>query len=248
MTEQKMKKLLRLYEAMGDIDPSLAANARDYRCSVKGRTLRLCVVLAACIVLFAAMMIVGVNIALGGAKSEDRDNMLSKDSVVSEVVGGNSPETPDEQITRPAHDVTTTAPESTGMLPIVMTVESILKSSENKALTLDEAELSSIINKEKVSIIWRDTKGVYYFVEFEKSEETDKLIIALSTSSANSKFNGNASVIRKLWVSLGDGTVVTPYLEYNESNVSNGKIFDYEPSICPSAEFAQILTSLLEKN
>lgn len=50
-----------------------------------------------------------------------------------------------------------------------------------------------------------------------------------------------------VWIALGDGRVISPYLEQTAGNVGYGQIFDYTPEYEPSDDFAEYLCDSISK-
>jgi hypothetical protein len=49
----------------------------------------------------------------------------------------------------------------------------------------------------------------------------------------------------KVWVSMGDGRVISPYLAISEGNVGYGCLFDYESEVEPTDVFVQTVMDLI---
>ncbi len=65
--------------------------------------------------------------------------------------------------------------------------------------------------------------------------------------------NGNALPVGeestlpcKLWILLGDGTVITPYLKSSYGNIGAATLFDYSAELIPSDEFASCVSQILQ--
>lgn len=51
--------------------------------------------------------------------------------------------------------------------------------------------------------------------------------------------------IPKVWLSLGDGRVISPYLEYSPGNIGAGVLFDYDPEGEPPKKLTEYISGLL---
>ena len=49
----------------------------------------------------------------------------------------------------------------------------------------------------------------------------------------------------RVWILLGDGTVISPYLKSSAGNVGIGTLFDYDPELIPSQSFTSRLSDIL---
>ncbi len=52
----------------------------------------------------------------------------------------------------------------------------------------------------------------------------------------------------RVWILLGDGRVISPYLEATSGNVGYGTIFDYNAECIPSTTFTSLVSDILEGN
>ena len=235
MKESKNEKLLVLYEAIGEIDPHVATAALKYKHKTNIKSIRLVIVLAACICILAATLIVGMNLALGGAKGEDPgDKNLAEDA--------------ENALTEEAEDVTLSAdgtqPEW-GVPDIKKDLENLLNESKAVMTAIDDSEVDTVLYNGRLSLMLSDGAKLY-FKAFENVENAEALKDSLSVSG---ELLGGAETLKyKVWISFGDGRVVTPYLEYSEENIFYGILFDYSPKVLPSDEFVTELINLFENN
>ena len=51
--------------------------------------------------------------------------------------------------------------------------------------------------------------------------------------------------IPRIWISLGDGRTVSPYLEYSAGNTGACELFGYEPEGEPSTKLTEYISGLL---
>ena len=267
MNISKNEKLLLLYEAVGEIDEKVATDALEYkhRANIKG--VRLAVVLAACICILVASFTVGLNIALGGAKSEDPRDEMAAD-------GNNSPETvaPDQALTTPAPAQNDEKPKDTSKEPsgeVADTTESDTKPPEStldgndgnierlEALILESKgdmtkidgnnRIEEVLYNGKLSVIVTESDGDSYAIVFE-GEDNVKNMKAVLSGTVSKNIDKNTVTSYKVWVSFGDGSAVTPYLEYNDSNKFTGSLSEYTPTVYPSNEFIAFFEMLLKNN
>lgn len=264
MNISKNEKLLLLYEAIGEIDEKTATDALGYRHRANIKGIRLAVVLAACICILIATLTVGLNIALGGAKAEDPmdDEMAAAD-------GNNSPETvapgqalttpavndeaPSDTTTEPSEDVAdsvqngTNPPEST-LGGNIEWLEALISENKGDMTKIDGNDrIEELLNNGKLSVIVTDSVGGIYAAIFENEDNIKDMKTVLAGSvSQNIAYDEKPNY--KVWVSFGDGSAVTPYLEYNDSNKFTGKLSEYTPTVYPSSEFVAFFEMLLKNN
>ena len=254
MNGAKKEKLLLLYEVIGELDERTATEALLYKHKANIKSLRLVVVLAACICIVAATLIVGMNIALGGAKGEDPgDGNFAEDREEAMTEGVVQTQGNDM-----SGVVTTPAPEGAdGTLPpnetqtevsstdSIKALENLMSESKASMIVIDVTQSGSFLYNGKLSFIWADEYGNIYAKTIESTEKAEALGSALS--------GGNTTYLAeipkyKIWISFGDGRIITPYLEYSEENVFCGVLFDYQPKVAPSEKFMSVISSVLKNN
>ena len=95
----------------------------------------------------------------------------------------------------------------------------------------------------KTKIIW-ESAGCYYVLDVASASERQSLSKALdATYSASQNIGADDGV--RLWISYGDGSVVSPYLRESAGNVGHGELFDYSPEIMPSDDLARLVDDLI---
>ena len=239
MKQSKNEKLLILYEAIGEIDPQVATSALDYKHKTNMKSIRLTVVLAACICILAASLIVGMNLALGGAKSEDptadKNMEMSGDTALPEGTQATADGTA---------AAGTTPPEMEEGLPSVSDkvdkIQNILMLNKGAMTQINDGQVGTVLYNGKTTLIWSDGEKLYV----RETENTESLKDTLSASVEPIPHGEMPSY--KIWISFGDGRVVTPFLEYSEENVFDGTLFDYSPKVLPSDEFLDELIEIIE--
>ena len=92
-------------------------------------------------------------------------------------------------------------------------------------------------------IIWqeKDTEG-YYAV---KVNDDDVSTLKSLTAASETAVDPEADHTVKLWISFGDGTVISPYLKENPGNVGYGELFDYEPEVYPEYFCSDMVIDLI---
>ncbi len=110
-----------------------------------------------------------------------------------------------------------------------------LKEAELYAQRFDKNELSNY--RAGKALIWQsEQSGELYTLPINGYEQTYKLELLLEKKGAEVSAEEAAHISTRLWVSLGDGRVVTPYLKESVGNVGYGTIFDYTAELAPDDE------------
>ena len=94
-------------------------------------------------------------------------------------------------------------------------------------------------------IVWSEG-AEYYAIGLSNSSDRSRLDGALRDNySKPNNVSGGDEYQVKVWISYGDGSVVTPYLKDSAGNVGYGELFDYEAEIVPSESLAELVSDLV---
>ena len=124
--------------------------------------------------------------------------------------------------------------------------EALTKAQESdivKYCSYEETELFDGVTK----LIWQ-TEGAdgYYVIEITDPQNVSALKNALAdTYRADRKADGSVDESVRIWISEGDGRVVSPQLEKSEGNVGYGELFSYSPEIVPSGTLVRFVDDLI---
>ncbi len=92
-------------------------------------------------------------------------------------------------------------------------------------------------------IVWQYKSDDGYYVSDElKSGQLSSVKSGLGKGPAVGESSPSLDV--KVWILLGDGRVISPYLELSRGNISS-EIFDYEAELLPDEGFAKKIQSIL---
>ena len=93
----------------------------------------------------------------------------------------------------------------------------------------------------RAKLIWQDRQsGKRYEILLTRSQlaQIDKLI-------KHGRRTENIESEMLIWISYGDGRVVSPCLEYSDGNVGYGSLFDYLPEVVPSEELINYIDIII---
>ncbi len=218
---EKRRKAEMLLEAVGDIDDALLSEAMNYRkkptYSTKAVAMAASFALIFCLV--AGALIIG------------RLDLLKNDFNY-ENMGGNNPS--DSEMDDPTGD------GSNNSL-VLDSIFTSLADRERYDYVTDPDTLPYYGGK--AYIVWR-YEGIekYYLSEPLRDVELETIKSVLGQGSYAGESSPQIKV--KVWILLGNGRVISPYLIASNGNISN-EIFDYDVEIIPNDSFAQKLESVL---
>ena len=92
-------------------------------------------------------------------------------------------------------------------------------------------------------VVWQYSgDGGYYVSEGIEGEELESLKVEIGCGYYVGAESPELNC--RVWVLLGDGRVISPYLVATSGNIST-EVFDYEPEIIPSEEFVTRIQGIL---
>ena len=126
------------------------------------------------------------------------------------------------------------------------TLESVLLEADDSARVMSYSSADDIdLFDGSVKIVWSDGES-YSVVRLSNESEKTRLTsaVARSFNGATANAEGENSEIC-VWISYGDGRVITPYLKNTAGNVGYGELFEYDAEIVPTRELADVVNSLV---
>lgn len=94
-------------------------------------------------------------------------------------------------------------------------------------------------------LVWQKADEQTYYTAPVDSSQLRSLSEGLGHGGAYSDSEQPAA---KLWLLMGDGTVVSPYLKTSPGNVGYGCLFDYNAEITPSSSTVSLINQILNSN
>lgn len=121
------------------------------------------------------------------------------------------------------------------------TVSAVLEAKRDEYRTYSEDEIDLFDGK--VTLIWKYADRDGYCKKTFSEAQRRKLVSNIGKGTVT----GNTSQKTEcyVWVSFGDGTVVSPCLSESSGNIGYGTLFEYEPEIEPSADITSYIRTLL---
>lgn len=108
-------------------------------------------------------------------------------------------------------------------------------------------EAPSLKDGEAKLILRDDRDGTYYEILLEDAfdHSSEQLLELLADDPALSVPHGCTPPPFSVWITLGDGVAISPYLTYGSGNLFYGTLDDYVPEHLPSEDLAAFLTDLI---
>lgn len=93
---------------------------------------------------------------------------------------------------------------------------------------------------DRPTLIWSDgDSGQYYSVVLSNHELEQMLYLMQKVRPEYTHESEQPEV--QIWISFGDGLVISPYLKNTAGNVGHGEVFDYDPELELSDELAEYI-------
>ncbi len=122
----------------------------------------------------------------------------------------------------------------------------LLYSAESVRVERIEAEHIDHFDGE-AKIIWQTNEGTDYNVaRITYKNELADITEALSQPSAQLSPDAADKVGVKVWISYGDGRVISPYLSPSAGNIGYAQLFEYTAEVEPSEKLTDIITDLIK--
>ena len=95
------------------------------------------------------------------------------------------------------------------------------------------------------TLIWSEQgSDEYYSVTLSKSQ--CEQLVYLMQSSRREYTAQSEQPTYQIWLSFGDGVVVSPYLKNTAGNAGHGTVFDYDPELEMSDDLAEYIARYIE--
>lgn len=210
----------RLYEEIGGVDDKYLQQAAYYHARKKSKSSPWRVLLVAAVLMLVSALVVvtvGASIAIG---------------VIVDLLQ-NVPEVPDE----PTQD----QEQLSAVAKMELTMQTVQRTQ-----TPLSAEKINFFNATPTLIFSEQGSEEYYTVRLTK-EQCTKLIGTMQNNQ-RTEFSEQSPVPEyRIWLSFGDGVVVSPYLKNTPGNAGHGALFDYDPELEMNDVLAELITRCIEE-
>jgi len=216
MKNDQKQKAMYLFRELGNIDDALVADALNPRIQASPRSRVL--LLAACLALSAVLIVSSLSIALRQFNTGD-GGMQAPDM-------GSVGSTPEEDLRYPLLEEMLVANRGTAVYETVDNVEELDFFAPDARVVWQYADSDSLCVSRPLS-----------------ESEADRLL----EHAKDGKSAGDAprEPSCRVWILLGNGRVITPYLRLSNGNVGYAELFAYSTEVIPSTSFTSALSDIL---
>ena len=122
----------------------------------------------------------------------------------------------------------------------VVQMEQVMAQNSLEPLAADELALFGA-----PTLIWSEQGSDEYYSVTLKSYELEKLVYLMQSSRREYTAQSEQPTYQ-IWLSFGDGVVVSPYLKNTAGNAGHGAVFDYDPELEMSDDLAEYIAYYIE--
>ena len=130
--------------------------------------------------------------------------------------------------------------------PAVYSIAKMESVLENKQSVLSPVKAENVpLFTGSAQLIWTDGEsGEYYRVTLSEQELAGLLYLMQERQVDLDEDSEMPSY--KIWISVGDGMVITPYLKADPGNAGHGELFDYDPELELSGDLIKLIMYCVE--
>ncbi len=207
----------RLYEEIGGVDERYLQEAAYYHVRKKSSSWRVLLV-AAVLMLAGALVIgtIGASVAIG---------------IIGNLIWGDS-----NDIEPPNENV---EDELSALAQMEMTMQA--KQDEQNPISADEL----VFFDNTPTLIWSQQGSHDYYSVTLSDHQCEELVYLMQTHRRTYTEQSEAPKYQ-IWLSFGDGLVVSPYLKNTAGNAGHGMVFDYDPELELSDDLAKLIAHYIE--
>ena len=230
MSQGKERLAEYLFDEIGGIDDSIIASAMGSYPQSRRITIR-----RKATVIIAALLSLSIFTALFlGVLNQANEDSFEPSDKSDPVMDGADDENDDDSDTHYGTDHLTLA-----------TRLNSLKDTVN-AEKLDASEIKYFDGYAR--IVWKYSDENYYRVCRISSSDLTRLTTKIENDQGKLVESAEKDSVEGIWISFGDGKVITPCLISSEGNVGYGSVFDYTAEVEPSEALASFICDIIGQN
>lgn len=121
----------------------------------------------------------------------------------------------------------------------------LIEATDNPRIQAVDGESIDFFDRE-AKLIWRfDGNDEYYVIPISSQSTLSQIKTQLKAEKNELSPTSAEEITCDVWISYGDGTVISPYLHSNAGNVGMAELFEYSPEVEPSSELTEIVNELI---
>jgi len=218
-----------LFDEIGGIDDSYIAAAQSAGKAKTRMPFRAGLVAAAAVLVMTVTLVIPMGLYVRGDKEASDDGIYDQAIGTKPTYDGNQ------------HGPVDSAEDVANSTQSLYTLDGVLNVSQDSFYVGDTLDLFDGTPK----LLWQASDGVLCGVNLSAAE-----LEHLDRESGRGEQIGYTELEAEIqvWISYGNGIVISPYLEDSPGNVGYGELFDYSPEIIPSSAVTGRIKNIIAHN
>lgn len=216
-----------LFDEIGGIDDSYIAHAQSAGVRRVGYPRRIAIIAAAAAL--AVVMVAALPMSFISFDKEEVANDRYDDTAQGDAPSANAP--------------VPSAPDKEDVMDVIgaFELDSVLGIADDSLVIGEAPDLFDGTPR----LLWQSEGGQLCGVTLSAAE-----LEHLGREQGRGEQVGDAGLEAEfqVWISYGNGLVISPYLEDSPGNVGYGELFDYSPEIIPSSAVTGRIRTIIERN
>ena len=109
-------------------------------------------------------------------------------------------------------------------------MELAMQEAQQKRTPYSADEMEAVLFYQPM-LIWSEQGSDAYYTVPLSTSECEQLILMMQSKNRTEFTEQSAQPKYQIWLSFGDGVVVSPYLKNTAGNAGHGEVFDYDPEL-----------------
>ena len=109
-------------------------------------------------------------------------------------------------------------------------MEQVMQEAQQKRSPRSADEVEAVLFYQPM-LIWSEQGSDAYYTVSLSTYECEQLISMMQSKNRTEFTEQSAQPKYQIWLSFGDGVVVSPYLKNTAGNAGHGEVFDYDPEL-----------------
>ena len=109
-------------------------------------------------------------------------------------------------------------------------MEQVMQEAQQKRTPYSADEVEAVLFYQPM-LIWSEQGSDAYYTVSLSTSECEQLISMMQSKNRTEFTEQSQAPKYQIWLSFGDGVVVSPYLKNTAGNAAHGEVFDYDPEL-----------------
>lgn len=123
-------------------------------------------------------------------------------------------------------------------------MEQVMQDAQQTHAALSAEDVASRLFYQPM-LIWSEQGSDAYYTTTLSTYECEQLIMLMQSKNRTEYTEQSEQPKYQIWLSFGDGVVVSPYLKNTAGNAGHGEVFDYDPELELGNDLAERIASYI---